>query len=344
MEAQFLAPLTSLESKVNALLTSITTSPTVAGAPSATTALLKADDSLTSALETLRTHQANYAKIVRLRAEAETLEEKIKGIVREIEGAGKEISTACSDGGAESDSDDSDSDDDDADREMKDAMEAVIDRGGQKPRGKKEVDYKLLLDFARRISRYNNQAAADASAGTPARKLQTQDDTKKDDGDVDMTGTTTTVNGQPLPASGTTNEAGTGVGVASLTKDAAMWLDETANWTRDAYMIPYPNDDRIRMGLMGQLQIAAGDGGPDPEREVEKLIQEAEGGVTETGHSDVQVGPAIDSGEGPNERSGGHLGSRGGETSSVATAGDRGAAKPKAKLDLDLYDPDDDDV
>ncbi|KAK2757557.1 hypothetical protein FQN54_004526 [Arachnomyces sp. PD_36] len=337
MEAQFLTPLTSLENKVNALLYSITTSPSAAGAPAATTALIKADDDLTSALETLRTHQANYAKILNLRAEAEKLEEKIKGIVREIESAGKEISAACGDDGA-SDSDDSESENDDVDREMRDAMGAVIDRGGRKPRGKKEVDYKLLLDFARRISRYNNQAAADASAGTPAKKLQNQSEQSKGDGDVDMTGTTTTVNGQP----GATKEGESGVGVASLTKDAAMWLDETANWTRDAYMIPYPNDDRIRMGLMGQLQIAAGDGGPDPEKEVEKLIREAEGGATGTGVPDANVAPGIAL-ERPNEGSGGPGDGRG-LSGSVAATGSRGAAKPKAKLDLDLYDPDDDDV
>lgn len=338
MEAEFLTPLTSLESKVNALLTSITTSPTAAGAPSATAALLKSDDNLTSALETLRTHQANYVKILSLRAEAENLEEKIKGIVREIEGAGKEISTACGDDGVGSDSEDGDED-----REMKDAMGAVRDRGGQKPRGNKEVDYKLLLDFARRISRYNNQAAADAAAGSAARKLQNQNDQQKGDGDVDMTGTTTTVNGQPPPAS---EKGETGVGVASLTKDAAMWLDETASWTRDAYMIPYPNEDRIRMGLMGQLQIASGDGGPDPEEEVEKLMQEAKGGTSQAGHSDINVAPEVVSGAGPNERSGGHVDPHGGRgaTSSIATAGDRGAVKPKAKLDLELYDPDDDDV
>lgn len=155
------------------------------------------------------------------------------------------------------------------------------------------------------------------------------------------TATTTTVNGRPPPGS---EKGETGVGVASLTKDAAMWLDETANWTRDAYMIPYPNDERIRMGLMGQLQIASGDGGPDPEKEVEKLIQEAEGGAPQSGLPDTNVAPGVASGTGSNERAGGHVGS-GGTSSSLASGGaEQGAVKPKAKLDLDLYDPDDDDV
>ena len=154
MNTQFQSSLSNLESKFNALLTSLTTSPTAATGPAAATALLDADDVLASSVETLRRHQENYSRIIQLRAEAEKLETRVKGIVRDVDAYQKEIRTVCDD---ESDLDtDSDSDSDE-----------------RPTRRTKEVDYKLLLDFARRISKYNHQAAADAAAGTPAsKKLQ----------------------------------------------------------------------------------------------------------------------------------------------------------------------------
>lgn len=311
MNALVQSALTDVESKLNALLTSLTTSPTAAGAPAAAVALLDADDALTSAIETLRQHQQNHAKILRLRNETQQLEDRVKGIVGDIESFEKEIRTACGDNG-DSDSDfDSDSDD---------------DLGGKKSllRGIKEIDYRLLLDFARRISKYNHEAAADAATGVV--KRQEQGNTLADK-DVTMTGT----NGEQ-----TTDGAEP---VASVTKNATQWLDESANVTRQVYMMPYPMEERIRMGLMGQIQLAAGD---DPEKEVERLLREAEGlgaaeppALVEPAESTKQAGEAAKAAV---------------QAGSSAAGMPRAHApvpapkpKPKAMLDLDLYDPDEDD-
>ena len=305
MNALVQSALTDVESKLNALLTSLTTSPTAAGAPAAAVALLEADDALTSAIETLRQHQENHAKILRLREEAQQLEDRVKGIVRDIEGFDKEIRTACADN---SDSE-SDSDSDDEARDEKLA-----------PRGIKEIDYKLLLDFARRISKYNHEAAADAATGVVKRQ-----ELPATDKDVKMTGT-----------NGDATEAGTEP-VASVTKNATQWLDESANVTREVYMLPYPMEERIRMGLMGQIQLAAGD---DPEKEVERLLREAQGhGAAEP---PAPVEPAEETKQADEAaKAAAHAGSSAGMPRAPAPSAPK--PKPKAMLDLDLYDPDDDD-
>jgi hypothetical protein len=309
MNALVQSALTDVESKLNALLTSLTTSPTAAGAPAAAVALLDADDVLTSAIETLRQHQENYAKILRLRNEAQQLEDQVKGIVGDIEGFEKEIRTACGDNG-DSDSDfDSDSDD---------------DLGGKQSllRGIKEIDYRLLLDFARRISKYNHEAAADAATGVVKR----QEGAALADKDVTMTGT----NGNQPTEEGAEP-------VASVTKNATQWLDESANVTRQVYMLPYPMEERIRMGLMGQIQLTAGE---DSEKEVERLLREAEGlgaaeppAPVEPAESAKQAGEAA--------KAAAHAGSSAAGMPRAHAPAPK--PKPKAMLDLDLYDPDEDD-
>lgn len=309
MNAVVQSSLSKVESKLNALLSTLTTSPTAAGAPAAAVALLEADDSLSSAIFTLRQHQENYAKILQLRAEAERLEDRVKGIVRDVEEFDKEIRTACGD------EEDSDSELDSDDETTK------------KP-SRKEIDYRLLLDFARRISKYNHEAAADAANGAANPEKRQASRPQIMDKDVTMAGT----NGEP-----TTDGAEP---VSSVTKNATQWLDDSANVTREVYMLPYPMEERIRMGLMAQVQLAAGD---DPDKEVERLIREAEGlGAAEP----PAPAPPVDTRQ--EEAANAAV-----QAGSVATGAPRPAAsgfapaprpKPSATLDLDLYDPDDDDM
>ncbi|KAJ5814542.1 hypothetical protein N7474_006319 [Penicillium riverlandense] len=303
--------LSSVESKLNALLTTLTTSPAAAGAPAAAVALLDADDALSSAIDTLRKHQENYAKILRLRSEAQQLEDRVKGVVREIEGFDKEAQTACGDDG------ESDSDSDSTEDTNEDEISA--------PKGINEIDYKLLLDFARRISKYNHEAAADA--GSPGKRQEAQKQTA--DRDVTMGGT----NGEP-----TVEEREP---VSSVTKNAIQWLDDSANVTREVYMLPYPTEERIRMGLMGQIQLATGQ---EPDKEVDRLIREAEG----LGAAEAPAPPPVeDSTRQADEaaKAAVHAGSSAsGATRAAAPAQPKPKPKPKALLDLDLYDPDDDDI
>ncbi|RHZ54484.1 hypothetical protein CDV55_104173 [Aspergillus turcosus] len=327
MNVEFQKTLSNLEDKLNVLITNLTTSPTASGAPAAALALLDADDSLTSAIETLRRHQENYARILKLRAEAESLEEKVKGIVRDVVGYEKEIRTICGDDEpSDSDADDVSDDDD-------------LDYGGDQMQTKpsrlrktKEIDYKLLLDFARRISKYNHQAAADAAANTTQAAKARGRGLQPGDQDMAMTG----VNGGPGAEEGAEP-------VSSVTKEATSWLDESAKMTRQVYMIPYPMEDRIRMGLMGQIQLTAAEGRPgfDPDQEVERLIREAEGlGSTEP----VVPAPQPMGEERRHANEAAKAAAQAGAASSGITAAPAPAPKPKATLDLDLYDPDDDEM
>src|SRR5277367_6792122 len=76
MDKVVLTSLDALEASLNALLTSLTTTPTFSTAPATSDALLSADDSLTTSLTTLKQHQQNYARILHLRAEATRLEDQ----------------------------------------------------------------------------------------------------------------------------------------------------------------------------------------------------------------------------------------------------------------------------
>lgn len=314
MNAEVQSALSTFESRLNSLVTTLTTSPTASGAPAAAVNLLAADDTLTSTIDTLKQHQANYARILQLRAEAQSLEERVKDIVRLVVRYEKDIREVCGDDGSDSDSDDSDSDED---MDGEDKPEPVSHK-------RNEIDYKLLLDFARRISKYNNEAAADAAAGM----------TKKGHA---ITSQDTEMGG--ITANGAQDGSSDAEPVAAVTKDATSWLDESANMTRQVYMLPYPMEDRIRMGLMGQIQLAAAEGRPgfDTDNEVERLIREAEGeGVADA----VAPAPVGEETKRVNEAAmaAAHAGSAAAIGVSVAPA-----PKPKAALDLDLYDPDEDE-
>ncbi|KAI7972310.1 hypothetical protein EIK77_003381 [Talaromyces pinophilus] len=337
MNAQLSSALDGLENKLNSLLTSLTT-PAATGAPAAAIALLEADDVVSSALDTLRAHQANYAKILHLRTEAQNLEERIKTIVRDISGAGKEIAQATGDNDDddyELDTDDEDEDDEsDTDTDSENG-DSIGQQNKPKKGKKKEVDYKLLLEFARRISKYNTRAAADAAtgvlgtAGSTTKKLQ--DKQLEDAKMIDANGLAEQEQQQP---GGEQEE----VTVGTVTKEATSWLEESADADRQYFMIPYPNEDRIRMGLMGQLQLAAVDGNVDPEKEAERMVQEAEGitGVA-SGLADVQARPQTLADEA------GMAAMNAGAHAVARPAKPAAPAQPRPTLDLDLYDPEDDD-
>ncbi|KAL4808106.1 vitamin-D-receptor interacting mediator subunit 4-domain-containing protein [Aspergillus unguis] len=307
MNSEIQSALSTFESRLNSLVTSLTTSPTASGAPAAAVNLLSADDALTSTVDTLKQHQSNYARILQLRAEAQTLEDRVKDIVRLVVRYEKDIREACGD---DSDSEYDSELDDDQDMEDKTVS-----------RKRQEVDYKLLLDFARRISKYNHEAAADAAAGKMKRPIPGQD--------TEMTGTTANGN-QASPDAEP---------VAAVTKEATSWLDESANMTRQVYMLPYPTEDRIRLGVMGQIQLAAAEGRPgfDPDQEVERLIREAEG---------LGVADAVAPAEAGEETKRVNEAAKAAANAGSAATGMSAAPpppKPKATLDLDLYDPDEDD-
>lgn len=175
------------------------------------------------------------------------MEGRVKSIVGDVEAREKQIRAVCGDEESDSDSDDEDDSDYDCSNEDVD----MTNTGKSKTKATKEVDYRILLDFARRISKYNHEAAADAAAGTLGSQKTKEKLQQGPETDVSMTG----VNGA------VENEEGAEP-VSSVTKGATSWLDESANMTREMYMLPYPAEDRIRLGLMGQIQLAAAEGRP----------------------------------------------------------------------------------
>ncbi|PYI35556.1 hypothetical protein BP00DRAFT_492415 [Aspergillus indologenus CBS 114.80] len=368
MNTQVHTTLSTLESALHTLLTTLTTSPTASGAPAAALSLLAADDALTSTIDELRGHQRNYARLLGLRAEAQALEAKVRGIVREVVEYEGVVRGVCGDSDSESDSDDEEDDTDldsegdgDGDTEMQgtEGSGAATKKKKRNPklRGVKEVDYKLLLDFARRISKYNHQAAADAAAGVEERVAARRGSVK--DAEMGGTGAGAGAGAGGANGAGDATAAATATAtadaepVAEVTKGATSWLDESAQLARQVYMLPYPMEDRIRMGLMGQIQLAAAEGRPgfQVEAEVERMIREAEGlGVAapvaaapgpevaeQARHADEAARAAAAAGAGSSAAA-----SAGTTTARPAAAAPL-PAKPKATLDLDLYDPDEDD-
>ena len=112
-------------------------------------------------------------------------------------------------------------------------------------------------------------------------------------------------------------------------------------------MTPFPTEERIRAGIMGDLQRRAAEG-VDPDLEAEKMVAEAEGrGVVPPRPGDGVSQPtgAMETGS---DVGGGPVGTASASASAtvpihVPTAVPNTSLPPKPKLDLDLYDPDDDD-
>ncbi|KAI1937898.1 hypothetical protein LOZ53_004443 [Ophidiomyces ophidiicola] len=312
MESALFTPLSAIEQRLNALVTSINSSPTAAGAPAAALALLDADDHLTSALHTLRTHQANYARILQLRAEAQSLEDRVRDIVREVAKMGDEITAMAGDVS---------SDDDRLEpsggglgiggKDQDTHMGGTVLQ--QQSTTKNEIDYKLLLDFARRISKYNTKAASAAASGSIPTRQPLEDNQENNIATGDM---------------------------AAITKHSTSGLDALARSIRQGWMLPYPHDDKIRLGIMGRLQaaIAASEDRDEKDfgKEVEKIILAVEKGEgnQDLANSAVPPDKAI-------------MGNGNGTVIGTVVMPAANVVKPtaaaKSKLDLDLYDPDEDD-
>ena len=275
MEAQVLAPLNVLEASLSTLISNLTTTPTFSNAPSSTEQLLSADETLTSALSTLHTHQENYARIHRLREEATRLEEQVKDIIRTCDHLRNEIgliNPAIVD-------DTSDSDED--------------NEGGT---GRPAVDQKDLLSFARRIGRYNTLAAREMEAAATKRKL-----------DRGTSGTTTDV---PV------NET--------------VWLNDTAAQTRALQGMAFPAAERLRVGMLGHLQRLREDGGDEAvDSEVERLLA---GGQMEEAMIAGTDRPQEPQPQRPQR-----------QASTFGATRPPPERKSNVKLDLDLWNEDDDD-
>ena len=320
MDNVVLTPLNALESSLSFLLASLTTTPTFSGAPAATGALLTADDALTSALVTLRKHQQNYAQILHLRQEAVRLEEQVKIVVRTCGELRTEIGaihpTSLDDSAYEEDDDGEDA----------------------KP---KEVDYATLMSFARRIGKYNHTAAKEAEEDSLRRQL----DAKKQATGAGSMAQPTTNGNMAASAAGarstTTTTISTGAGNI-IAENERAWLDELAATKRAAEGMAFPAAERLRLGMLGQLQLVREQGGEEAVgREIARLLgqtrEESIEGDEPTRAEERAIGVSV--GE---EKPARDLGDRPPATSRPPRPPERkkSIAKP---LDLDLWNEDDDD-
>jgi Vitamin-D-receptor interacting Mediator subunit 4 len=251
MDKVVLTSLDALEASLNALLTSLTTTPTFSTAPAASTALLTADDSLTTSLTTLKQHQQNYARILHLRAEATRLEDHIKSIVRTCGELRTEV------GGIHPSILDDSSDDE--------------GQGQQQ-----DVDYRTLLSFARRIGKHNIQAAREAEEESTRRSQKAKERATA----ASRPATNGTV---MLSATEDPSELGN-----IIPDNERAWLNETVIATRAAQGMAFPAAERLKLGMLGRLQYAREQGGEEAvEREIERLM----GGSLENETSSTAVEP-----------------------------------------------------
>jgi Vitamin-D-receptor interacting Mediator subunit 4 len=336
MEAQVHDPLNHLESSLNQLITSLTTSPTYSAALSTTQSLLTADDSLTSALQTLHTHQKNYARILQLRADASRLEDSIKSTIRTCVDLRSEIGSIHP-----SILSRSEDDSDDSGVEIEEGRDA----------GKGDVDYHTLLSFASKIGKHNTAAAKEAEQESVRRLTKARKEGAK---------TTTTANAEEPKTNGNTPaqptasspNAATNGGPASqdlIPPGERDWLDAEAAMARARSGMAFPAAENLRKGMLGRLQwVREQQGGEDAvEREVERMIAEAEGRpVTRQEGAVEPAGENAPPVTNPIERRRQGQGQGQGPTlPSRPSQAARPAEKKKSvvALDLDLWNEDDDD-
>lgn len=153
MESAVLDPLDSLESHLNALITSLTQTNTFANAPQFAKDLTANDDSLAAALNLLQRHQQNYGSILNLRAEVAELQDQLKDTIRRCVALRQDI-LQVQPSIVNVDSDEEDSEE-------------------TRP---SEIDYHTLLAFAARIGKHNAAAAREAEAESVRRKIAAQQD------------------------------------------------------------------------------------------------------------------------------------------------------------------------
>lgn len=335
MDEQVLTPLNSLETSFNALITSLTTTPSYSNAPSAAQSLLNADDSLSTALRALYKHQKNYARIVQLRAEAGRLEEEIKDTIRSCVELRQEMGKIYPSILLRSD----DSDDSDG--------------GDQSDR---DVDYHTLLSFASKLGKHNSAAAKAAEEEyiqrlIKARKEEGRQAKKTTESEQPRTNGSMATAHSPAPPPPTTPTA---TATATADGESALqnlipqhekdWLDAEAAMARARAGMAFPPAENLRKGALGRLQWVREQGGEEAvERELDGMISQAEGKPTD-GRQGRGLEPAA-----------GQEGARPAEAARPQQAGSlpsrpQQPSRPQERkktvavnLDLDLWNEDDDD-
>ena len=177
-------------------------------------------------------HQANYAHIESLRQTAMTLDLRLTATVTQL-----------------------------ADL-RRDLLAAPLTIS---PKNHRDVNYKELLDYAKRISKFTVPPTLRQPVLAAPSKEQT---------DSHMTGTAVAGDGTgPTTATALPPDQAEekGFGIAALPQDAVQWLDHL----KQIPFVPWPNEEVIKRGALAEIQ-AMSERGIDP-----SIVSEAEHGASE---------------------------------------------------------------
>lgn len=254
MNKEILTPLNAIEASLDSLVRSLTTTQTYAAGPKAARDLVKADDDLQAALNRLRTHQENFAKLQKLRLEADLLNAKLKDTVLTAVRLRKELG---------------------------EIHHGILEDSDEEEEQTNPVDYETLLAFATRIGKHNAIAAQEAERLVEQQYLEAKKSKEADKASSrpPLNGTylteeptssiTTTQDTTQLPAS-----------QAQQTQQVTEQISEFQNrrtWDRAQITMPFPNGEILRIGELGKLQIKKEQNGEDySDGYLELLIKQSE--------------------------------------------------------------------
>ncbi|KAK5937052.1 hypothetical protein PMZ80_010592 [Knufia obscura] len=249
MDQKLLAPLNALEASLNSLVQSLTTTNTFTAAPKAARDIVVADDDLTEALVELKKHQDNYNEILRLRAEKDALQQKLKDTVFEA----WKLRTA-----------------------LGDIHPSILDDSEEEEEEAKKynsVDYETLLSFASRIGKHNAIASQEAEKEAERRYIEAR---RKRDEEKDKSQPAT--NGSHAEDASAEARPTTSQSMHTQEVQARMQvIREARDLQRSFKTAPFPSGEDLRKGELGRLQLLREQHGePTVDAAVEKMVRESE--------------------------------------------------------------------
>ena len=253
MEQRLLAPLNALETSLNNLVQALTTTNTFAAAPQAAKEIVAADDELDQALIVLKKHQDNYNEILRLRAEKDALNQKLKDTVFEAWRLRNELGNI---------------------------HPSILEDSEEEEETSKQyssVDYETLLSFASRIGKHNGIASQEAVKEAEQRYLEAR--RKRDE---DKAASQPTMNGshaeEPAELGSNRPRPPTSQSIHSQEVQSRLKaIEEARDIQRSFRTVPFPNGEDLRKGELGRLQLLSEQyGGETVDAEVEKMVRESE--------------------------------------------------------------------
>ena len=242
-----LEPLDRISSSLDTLVQTLQTSTTFTALTGIVTDITAADNDLSNALQLLKQHQANYARILQLRDEANSLENNIKDTIRRARQLRSEITSIHP------------SIDDDG----------VSDEEGD---GLATANYDQLLQFAARIGKHNSLAKQAAEQEGTRLKIDAQNARRESE----ALQATQLANGTDHHAA----DDATAGALPDLITYQADELTAKAEAFEASSRLPFPAPEVLRQGALGRLEILRESDPGDPdgavEREVERMVRATE--------------------------------------------------------------------